>query len=85
MRILGDKRLDVGAHAFSSGIKRRKVLDKSLFLEYNIFNDDLADFKTKNHKFPAEARLQENFWLSYASQTSLNTGGMESARRRKTG
>jgi hypothetical protein len=68
------KRLDIGAQAMGSGIGRRKVMDESFFWEGNVFNDDRADFKTKNQQFPAEARLQQNFWVSCASRTSPNSG-----------
>lgn len=50
------------------------VLDESMFLEGNVFNDDRSDFKTKNHKFPAKALLQRNFWVSCASRASPNSG-----------
>lgn len=40
-------RLDVGAHALSSGIEKRKVLNKSSFLKGKVFSDCRSDFKTK--------------------------------------
>jgi len=49
-------------------------MDESFFREGNVFNDDRADFKTKNQQFPAEARLQQNFWVSSVSRTSPNSG-----------
>ena len=74
MRRLGDEALDIGAQAMGSGIGRRKVMDESFFWEGNVFNDDRADFKTKNQQLPAEARLQQNFWVSCAFRTSPNSG-----------
>ena len=63
-------------------------MGESFFLEGNVFNDDRADFKTKNQQFPAEARLQQNFWVSCASRTSPNTGDVVitwGRRRRRAG
>ena len=62
------KRLDIGAQAMGIGRGRRKVTD----VFFGKGNDDRADFKTKNQQFPVEARLQQNFWVSYASRTSPN-------------
>jgi len=68
------KRLGIGVTAMQSGTRRRKVLDESYFEEGLVFNDDRADFKTKNDLFPAEALLQQLFWVEGVSRTSPNTG-----------
>jgi len=68
------RRLGIGAAAMQSGMGRRKVLDESCFREETVFNDDRADFKTKNDKYVAEALLQQLFWVEGASRTSPYQG-----------
>jgi len=68
------KRLGIGAIAMQSGMGRRKVLDDSCFREGFVFNDDRYDAKTKNDDFPAEAQLQQLFWVEEVSRTSPNMG-----------
>jgi len=68
------KRLGIGAVAMQSGMARREVLDESCFRKGLAFNDDRSSFNTKNEDFPAEAQLQQLFWVKEVSRTSTNTG-----------